>query len=202
MSRGVVIEYFGLKGDPDYDEVSAQKRSYWQKKEDGWIFIEVSPNDWRGDQAALERILVTQLTEGRALRRLSEDEIWERSRRRSVLRFNSAVSGFVGRSRKQWLEPNDLRDRASTHDFSVEIERWFVELATELYDLYLQRLTATNKDDFDGLLQKAVTLVACGATRFSRKAGDGDLRRLRFLFIDEFQDFSELFMTRRDNTYF
>ena len=194
MSRGIVIEYFGLKGDPDYDEVSAKKRSYWEKKVDAWIFIEVSPSVWRGDQVALERILVTQLTEGgMTLCRLSEDEIWERARQRSILRFNSAVSGFVGRSRKQWLEPDDLRDRALTHDFSVEIEQWFVELATELYELYLQRLAATKKDDFDGLLQKAVTSVASGATSFSRKAGDGDLRRLRFLFIDEFQDFSELF---------
>ena len=32
-----------------------------------------------------------------------------------------------------------------------------------------------------------------GSTKFSRKAGDGDLKRIRYLFVDEYQDFTELF---------
>ncbi|MHC5732844.1 MAG: PDDEXK family nuclease, partial [Nostoc sp.] len=29
-NQGIVIEYFGLEGDPDYDIMSEQKREYWQ----------------------------------------------------------------------------------------------------------------------------------------------------------------------------
>ena len=43
-NRGIVIEYFGLEGDPDYDARSEEKRNYWRKKPD-WRLIEFSPND-------------------------------------------------------------------------------------------------------------------------------------------------------------
>ena len=33
--EGVIIEYFGLKGDPEYDAMSEDKRDYWQGKT-GW----------------------------------------------------------------------------------------------------------------------------------------------------------------------
>lgn len=79
------------------------------------------------------------------------------------------------------------------HRYSSDIERWFVDLAVEIYDLYLDRLEATNGDDFDGLLQRATYALDGGSTRFSRKAGDGDLKRIRYLFVDEYQDFTELF---------
>ena len=41
---GVIIEYFGLRGDPDYDARSEEKRNYWQNKPD-WELLEFSPND-------------------------------------------------------------------------------------------------------------------------------------------------------------
>ena len=41
---GVIIEYFGLTGDPDYDEMSQQKRQFWEKQIE-WTFIEFSPKD-------------------------------------------------------------------------------------------------------------------------------------------------------------
>ena len=34
MARGIVIEYFGLDGEPDYDEMSNEKRAYWKDKAD------------------------------------------------------------------------------------------------------------------------------------------------------------------------
>lgn len=194
MSKGVVIEYFGMQGDPAYDAISREKRAYWKSRGTSWIFIELVPKDWNGNKAALEGKLKHELAEaGVHLRRLSEDEIWERARQRSILRFTQAVSGFVGRCRKQWLEPGDLLDRIARHEFIADTERWFVELASEIYDLYLHRLLHIQKDDFDGLLQRAITLVSDGSTRFSRTAGDGDLKHLRYLFIDEYQDFAELF---------
>ena len=44
---GVIIEYFGLDGDVDYDEMSEQKRKYWAKKQD-WTLLEMSPADFSG----------------------------------------------------------------------------------------------------------------------------------------------------------
>lgn len=49
------------------------------------------------------------------------------------------------------------------------------------------------RDDFDGLIQKAAEVVASGQTVFRRKSGTGDLKRIRYVMIDEYQDFSDLF---------
>lgn len=194
MKQGVVIEYFGLAGEPDYDELSAKKRAHWESKGDRWAFIELGPKDWNRDRAALEACLRKKLADaGVSTQRLSEDEIWLRARRRSILRFTEAVSGFVGRCRKQWRAPDDVRKLMVGHHFSSDIERGFVELAVEIYELYLDRLDAINADDFDGLLQRATHAVDAGVTRFSRKSGDGDLKHIRYVFVDEYQDFTELF---------
>ncbi|GHU17902.1 hypothetical protein FACS189475_02490 [Betaproteobacteria bacterium] len=42
---GVIIEYFGLKGDADYDKMSENKRDYWKAK-DNWTLIEFTPEDF------------------------------------------------------------------------------------------------------------------------------------------------------------
>lgn len=194
MTHGVVIEYFGFEGDPDYDEVSAKKRTYWESKAAHWKFIELGPDDWGRDAARLQACVKQKLfAAGVPARRLSEDEIWLHARKRSILSFTEAVSGFVGRCRKQWRTPQDIRDLTLVHQFSCDIERWFVELAVEIYELYLDRLDAINADDFDGLLQRATYALLEGVTAFSRKAGDGDLKKIRYLFVDEYQDFTELF---------
>lgn len=194
MPKPVVIEYFGMQGNLDYDRDSAVKRSYWLSKADRWTFIELSPDHWDGDRDRLERELTARLTDaGIRLRRLSEDEIWDLARSHSILCFTKAVSGFVGRCRKQWCEPDDLRELIAGHPFGSDVERWFVELAAEIYEMYLDRLCHIGKDDFDGLMQRAATLVSKGVTAFSRKSGGGNLKRIRYLLIDEYQDFSELF---------
>ena len=41
---GLAIEYFGLAGDPDYDEMSDKKRKYWEAR-DGWTLLEYGPQD-------------------------------------------------------------------------------------------------------------------------------------------------------------
>ena len=40
--NGVIIEYFGLAGDSDYDKMSEAKRKYWAQKKD-WDLIEITP---------------------------------------------------------------------------------------------------------------------------------------------------------------
>jgi DNA helicase-4 len=194
MSKGVVIEYFGLIGDPDYDEEAEAKRGYWESKSDEWNFIELNRKHFAGGQSGFESVLGSLLAKANVpLTRLSEDEIWERARTRSILRFTEAASGFVGRCRKMWLTPEDLAKKVSAHDSLVDIEAWFIEIATELYVSYLDRLKAIGSDDFDGLMQQSITNVLNGKCEFSRKDERGDLSRIRYLFVDEYQDFTELF---------
>lgn len=69
----------------------------------------------------------------------------------------------------------------------------FLDLALPLYAGYLNRLSATGEEDFDGLMLRAGQAVAGGVTKFQRKLNSGDISLLRYICIDEFQDFSNLF---------
>ncbi|MFZ5531948.1 MAG: UvrD-helicase domain-containing protein [Pseudomonadota bacterium] len=73
---GLIIEYFGLSGDPDYDAMSAEKREYWARKKD-WTLLEFSPSDitTRGEDG-FKNLLKRCLEEhGIEYRKLPEDEI-------------------------------------------------------------------------------------------------------------------------------
>ena len=191
---GTIIEYFGLKGDTDYDEMSNNKRAYWKSKPD-WTLIEFSSQDISTKGTGLFLRILKRSLEGQGIRciRLSEDEIWNRIRDRSIDRFTTAMVGFIGRCRKRSLSPKQLGSLIESYSPLSPVEGEFLKLAQRLYDAYLNRLSATGEEDFDGLMQRAAELILGGQTLFKRRSGEGDLALLRYACIDEFQDFSELF---------
>ena len=194
---GVVLEYFGLKGDPDYDEQSAAKRRYWEQKE-GWTLIERSPGDVASTTSTeFAARLIGELERlGVPARQLSDEEIWERIRHRAIDQFTGAVVTFLRRARKQGLDSNSLRHQISLHEPVSDGERLFLDAMPDLFEGYLNELTATGSDDFDGLLWRAIKQLQEGHTEFARDKGNerGNTRLLRYLLVDEFQDFSEAFL--------
>ena len=189
---GVIIEYFGMAGDEKYDRLTEDKRKYWAAKK-GWSLVSLFPMDLAGD-GEFEQRLAAELEGLRVrCRRLSEEEIWARVRHRAVDRFTSATTSFIGRCRKKSWSMEDLTRQAAFHKAATAAESKFLSLASEIFASYLERLTQCGDDDFDGLLQKAAEAIATGSTTFLRKSGGGNVKSLRFVCIDEFQDFSELF---------
>ena len=191
---GVIIEYFGLSGDPDYDDMSKEKRRYWANKE-GWILLDYAPTDIvaGGAESFLVRVKANLERLGITCKRLTEDEIWQRIRDRAIDRFTTATVGFIGRCRKQSLSPGQLQQLIDQFVPLSAVEMQFLQIAHRLYTAYLQRLASTGEDDFDGMMQRAADVIENGNTRFERKSGNGDLAALRYVFIDEYQDFSNLF---------
>ncbi|MFO0858992.1 MAG: UvrD-helicase domain-containing protein [Phycisphaerales bacterium] len=191
--QGIVVEYFGLAGDPDYDEQAEAKRSYWQDKA-GWHLIELTPHDVTGGGEQLGARLKHQLeARGVPCRRLTDDEIWEQIRERAITRFARMARTFVGRCRTAAIRPHELAQRLAAHKPLSEVESLFLRLATAIFEAYLERLVAEGEEDFDGLLERAAARVEAGDPVFDRKSGRGDLSRIRFIMVDEFQDFSPLF---------
>ena len=194
--RGIAIEYFGLKGDPDYDQMSQAKREFW-KNQAGWTLLEFSPNDITSRSAdGFASMLLQQLDAlGVKGRRLSEEEIWERIRRRAVDTFTGAMKTFVSRCRKLNIDTDQLNDRIERHTPISDAESMFLRVGASIYSGYLRRLKSCNKEDFDGLMWRAVARLEKGESRFARDKGRerGDLRKIRFVLIDEFQDFSRMF---------
>ncbi len=70
-----------------------------------------------------------------------------------------------------------------------------LEVGVLIYRGYLRRLAADKKEDFPRLMRRSVSRVREGRTDFKRGKGreHGDLRWLRFVMIDEFQDFTNAF---------
>jgi DNA helicase-4 len=193
--RGVVIEYFGVRGHFGYKIQMLEKRSYWSKK-DGWTLVELTPEDVRGDPDEFADELLWRLDRlGIPRTPLSDEEIWQRIRRRAIGEFTRTIETFISRSRKRGLSADDLAALVSQHHSATPTERAFLRVAQLIYGQYPEILKSTESDDFDGLMWRAVRALRKGKTTFVRNASDppGDVRRIRHVLVDEFQDFSGLF---------
>ena len=73
----MIIEYFGLAGDPQYDRDSAAKRDYWKQRPD-WTFIEFTDITSRGADTGAALLLDRLARAGVTGTRLSDEEIWSR----------------------------------------------------------------------------------------------------------------------------
>ena len=197
--KGIVIEYFGLQGDPNYDEQSERKRQYWQNQSD-YFFVEINPQTLRQyGRKGLEQHLSQVLTEiGLRFRRLTETQLWAKVDKRAINRFDKAMTNFIGRCRKKCWTPNQLSAEINNRDFDPNseidnIEREFLHLAEDFYVAYLNLLQQRNEEDFDGIMQRSAQRVNDGKTVFVNKDFRGDLRDIKYIMIDEYQDFSLLF---------
>ena len=195
----VVIEYFGLKGQSDYDTMSEKKRIFWRRRPEA--FLEYTPRDItsRGKDAFVERLLNDLRRVRVPYRRRSEEEIWQLVRKRAVDSFSQAMTNFIGRCRKQNLSVASLQNMVVTHEPMNTAEERFLKAAVPIYRCYAERLAVGRKEDFDGLMWRAIERLQDGTTLFTRFTRDGgweqgDLQRLRFVMIDEFQDFSQMFL--------
>lgn len=193
--EGVIIEYFGLQGDPDYDEQAQAKRTYWGTQPN-WKLLEYSPRDVAAGNADFSKRLIADLaSSGVAVERLPEEEIWELVRRRAIDRFTGALRTFVARCRKRGLSSEELSNLIAAHSSATRAEETFLRVGQSVHRKYIERLAETSQEDFDGLMWRAVELLSDGVTGFARDQGRerGDLSRIRYLLVDEFQDFSQMF---------
>lgn len=193
---GVIVEYFGRLGDADYDRRAQEKRVFWQSHPE-WRFIEYTPSQilMRGASR-----FATQLTEdlqavGVKCSKRSEEDIWQQIQRRAIDKFTKAMTSFVGRCRKANLSAIDVRQLVSTHRSCLLSEAHFIEIGASVYSSYLERLATNRLDDHDGIMSRAIVMLNAGQSSFVRAAGreTGDTRSLRWLMVDEFQDFSKQF---------
>lgn len=195
-NSGLIIEYFGLAGKAAYDRQTQEKIKYWEGRKN-WVLYEVYPKDIPKGPAHLWAGLRQKLANlGGETKRLSEEEIWEKVRERSIDSFSRTVVMFIGRAQKKNLSPEQMISLCSQHQeggANTYGEREFAEIACQIYSDYLAFLQQSGDTDFDRLLFDAADKVKHGKTIFRRVERSGDLSRLNFIFIDEYQDFSKPF---------
>lgn len=190
---GVAIEYFGLAGDADYDRESKEKREYWTR-EPGWTLVERFRRDVAGDKSKFVSDLICDLEKlGLKPKKLSENEIWQLVKERSINKFTGVIVTFISRCRKLGLTEEALQLLINDHIHGSKAEIEFLKIARSIYKSYLAYLQDNKSDDFDGLLGRASDLLSKNLTNFANKNGEGDLRLISHVMVDEFQDFSSLF---------
>lgn len=190
--RQVIIEYFDLADNPEYDRQIQRKREYWASK--NTPLIEVYQKDVAGNLDTLTTELLGFLKEdGVPYRNLTEEEIWEKLKDRAIDEFTKAIKSFIGRCRKKDLTASGLRALIRSYSSDLPTENTFLEIATDIYDEYLTTIQREQLEDFDGLMSRATICIEEGQTGFDKWDNRGDLKDLTFIMIDEYQDFSYLF---------
>ena len=188
----VIIEYFGLVGDPEYDRQIQRKKTYCQSEK--IPLIEIYPAHIKDDLNLLATNLLEQLAKEKvSYRKLSEDEIWEKIKDRAIDEFTRAVKSFIGRCRKKDLSSAALSNLILNYSSVLSSENTFLEIVNSIYDEYLDKLQKEQLEDFDGLMSRAVASVKEGKTEFGSWDYRGDIKNLLCIMIDEYQDFSYLF---------
>lgn len=194
--RRIVIEYFGLQGDPDYDQQSQAKREFWAERDE--VFLEYFPSDIAKPDFEV-RMLADLRAVGAPLHPLTDEELWQRIKKRALDRFTDATTTIIGRARQRRWTGGDLRQAWGTLGLDdPDLDR-FIDLGAELLDAYAASLTADAKEDFTGLMWRAVDEVRTGTTSFGRGGRvEGELSTLEHIVVDEFQDFSLMFFELLD----
>ena len=202
QSPKVVIECFGAAGKEDYDEQAAGKREFWATmRNEGWTFLEFGLADLqRGEETFVHQLLQKLRAAGVEGQRLSEQDVWKRVRKRALDQFTGAMGAFIGQCRRRNLSPDELQSKVAENRTCSKHEATFLQVGYSVYVRYLRRLATERKDDFNGLIWRAVSSLEGGQSHFVRDVGreHGDLSRLRFVMVDEFQDFSEMFFRMVD----
>lgn len=193
----VVIEYFGITGDPKYQRNADKKRAFWASQSDV-VFVEFDPTQIAtlGEEGFSGQVLEALDRAEIPHRRLSEDEIWERVRQRAIDTFSKTTRNFVNRARQLNLGPEDTHQRMVALQEPGDNVVAFLDLAADVYTEYLSRARREGFEDFSGVMWRAAMEVRRGRVTWTRAGGKehGDLRDIRFVHVDEFQDFSEMFM--------
>lgn len=108
---------------------------------------------------------------------------------------------FIQRSKKRGWAPDDVARNLHRQPDSEERSRIFHDLALHAYREYQKALDEQGAMDFDDLLVQATDEVKALGTSCTLHLGLGreiSLGELRWVLVDEFQDFSELYYRMLD----
>lgn len=180
----------------EYRKQIEAKRHFW--RENDIPLIETHSGQTRNREnfeKELERAL--QLV-GIRSERLSKEEIIRRVFENdfTISRMAELFLQFIQRAKKRAWSPDQLSQRFAVSPDSQPRARLFHELALRVYREYEAQLHEEGAMDFDDLLLAATNEVELRGAEATIHLGEGriiPLGDIRWLLLDEFQDFSDLY---------
>ncbi len=191
--KGIIVEYFGMLGDKNYDKQIIEKKHFWERQK-GFKLLDLYPGQADSfellDQSLGEYLRST----GDLKRKLTDNEIWNVIKPYAVDNFSKIVSHFIDRCRNSMISLESLEEKIQNQSHAIsDLQFDFLKIIVKIYSIYLKNLRIKEMEDFNGLLMDAIKLVNSGKSSWERGEGSGELVITKFLFIDEYQDFSILF---------
>jgi DNA helicase-4 len=206
-----LIEVIGEEREPP----NAAEQAFWKsERSDNTHLIQFREAECQDPEVTLENVTKEFASRGVAASPMNDAELWKLLRDDAIRNFTKTVRGFISRCQKELISPDSL-DRMLPDD-DPELWTWgwisdlfgfrrvrvvnikglqvrFWRLCSGIYSRYRQLLAEQNQTDFDQLMLNAAGMIREGQTGFKSARGSGDIRQIRHLLIDEFQDFSHLF---------
>lgn len=154
-----------------------------------------------GFEEQLKKILVAQgifcqrLPQREIVRRVFENDF-------AISRMAELFLQFIQRAKKRGWSVDHLAGVIAKNPDSPPRARLFHNLALRAYREYEAMLLEEGAMDFDDLLAQAADEVATRGASLSIHLGDGKmlpLKALRWILLDEYQDFSELYFRMLDS---
>lgn len=210
-----ILEHFGVtkihKADRTYmSEIEEQeyfndikwKKEYCEKN--NVLFLSTSVDDFDGTMETDERVHFEQKLKsnlerhGFNLKRLNQEEIINKmlEARANLDQLFEQITQFISRAKKQSLTPSDIKKLAESRASTLgERASNFIKIVRRVYENYQDSLKEENKIDFDDLLARAIETI-------NQTQGDCELeilgvykkiKDIKYILIDEYQDFSKLF---------
>ena len=187
-----------------YHTLIQRKRTFFQESGKNWL--ETSPADLECDgcHATKREHFETSLKKklmGKGIKceKLPEKEIISRIGERHKIRILTMFDKFITQTKKYEMTPKDIIDRlnALSPDEKNEI---FIRLALEFLVEYEAEMKNRKLIDFDDCIIKARNIIKQenGKNSYEYYGNQFKIGDLKWIIIDEYQDFSNLFYTLID----
>lgn len=208
-----VIEIWPINEDDPKKQVSPEASQTWdeyysemQTKRQCWnsksvTLIEISKEDSLNQREVLESILENKLIKAGIYKpKLTTDNLIKKIKDKDyiITRLSEAFTQFIQRAKKKMLKPNDVQNLRRSYQPIDGREAIFLDIACRIYEKYEQELSRQQKIDFDDLMMLAIQKIHetqgnCEILLGNPKNRSIRMNDLRWILIDEYQDFSELF---------
>lgn len=192
----VLPEHWDISAE-QYREQILAKRQFWREK--GVTLLETHTDLMREGRVVFETRLQGILKDaGIRCQRLSSDEIMRRVFENdfTISRMAELFLQFIQRSKKRGWSPEEIVRRTTDSPDREPRSRLFHQLALRAYREYEAMLEEQQAMDFDDLLVQAAAEVETHGPLARIHLGQGRMMPigdLRWILLDEYQDFSELY---------
>ncbi|MBD3359573.1 MAG: AAA family ATPase [Candidatus Buchananbacteria bacterium] len=173
------------------------KRSFWGKPYKGinYNLLETSVVDLKNGRESFEQTLKSRLeSNGIKCEKLSLEQVLDKLKENLISKYSKKIETYIQKAKQNKYSPEDMDKLIKESDYwCFSSTRMFLNLANFVYKKYESYKKSEDKIDFYDLLMFS-------HNKIDEQKGDVEIRsgvkinEIKYLLIDEFQDFSPLFL--------